>query len=66
MQTRPNRAAMNSDLQTTITAAIARAPEWIRQKLLSKEKATRARAEEALAALTAGALQQTDGDRSGR
>jgi hypothetical protein len=57
---------MNNDLQATITATIARAPEWIRQELLSKEKATRARAEEALAAMIAGALRQADVDPSKR
>jgi hypothetical protein len=48
--------AMQDDLQATITAIIARTPEWVRQELLSKEQATRARAEEALAAMIAGAL----------
>lgn len=57
---------MNDDYQAVITATIARAPEWIRQELLSKEKATRARAEEALAAMIAGALQQSDGEASER
>jgi hypothetical protein len=57
---------MNSDLQATITATIARAPEWIRQELLSKEKATRARAEEALAAMIAGALHESGRDGSER
>ena len=57
---------MNNDFQAVITATIARAPEWIRQELLWKEKATRARAEEALAAMIADALQQNDGDPSGR
>lgn len=57
---------MNNDLQATITATIVRAPEWIRQELLSKEKATRARAKEALAAMIASALQQNDGDPSER
>ena len=57
---------MNIDIQATITATIARAPEWIRQELLSKEKATRARAEEALAAMISGALQQNDCDSSER
>ncbi|WP_140850181.1 DUF6771 family protein [Sphingomonas glacialis] len=66
MQTHPDKGAMNNDFQATITATIARAPEWIRQELLSKEKATRARAEEALAAMIAVALQQTDGDMLGR
>ncbi|MEI9852025.1 MAG: hypothetical protein WDN24_15590 [Sphingomonas sp.] len=49
---------MQDDLQATITAIIALAPEWVRQELLSKEKATRARAEEALAAMIASALKE--------
>jgi hypothetical protein len=53
-------ATMSEDLQATITAIIARTPDWIRQELLSKEKATRARAEEALGAMIAGALTETD------
>ena len=51
-----NSAAMQDDLQATITAIIARTPDWVRQELLSKEQATRARAEEALAAMIANAL----------
>jgi hypothetical protein len=49
---------MSDDLQTVITATIARAPEWIRQELLSREKSTRERAEEALGAMIAGALKE--------
>lgn len=51
---------MNPDLQATITAVLAHAPEWIRQELSSKEKPTRARAEEALAAMIAGALKDAE------
>ena len=54
----PHSAAMQDDLQATITATIARVPEWIRQELLSKETSTRARAEEALAAMIAAALKE--------
>ena len=53
-------AAMSEDLQATITAIVARTPDWIRQEMLSKEKATRARAEEALGAMIAGALTESD------
>jgi hypothetical protein len=53
-------SAMSDDLQPTITATIARAPEWIRQELLSKEKGTRERAEEALGAMIAGALREAE------
>ena len=50
---------MQDDLQATIATIIARAPEWVRQELLSKEPAIRARAEEALAAMVADALKGT-------
>jgi hypothetical protein len=50
---------MQDDLQATIISIIARAPEWVRQELLSKEPATRARAEEALAAMIADALKDS-------
>lgn len=51
---------MSDDVQATITAVIARAPEWIRQELLSKEESMRVRAEEALAAMIAGALREAE------
>ena len=51
---------MTDTLQTRITAVLAHAPEWIRQELSSKEKATRERAEEALAAMLANALKDAD------
>ncbi len=53
-------AAMTDTLQATIASILQRAPDWIRQELLSKEKATRARAEEALAAMISNALNVTD------
>lgn len=49
---------MGNHDQSLISLAIARAPEWIRRELLSDEKAIRARAEEALAAMIANALQR--------
>lgn len=54
---------MTEDLQSTISTIIQRAPEWLRHDLVSKDKATRQRAEEALAAIIANAL--GDGDRTG-
>lgn len=51
---------MSDDLQAKITAVIARAPDWIRQELFSKENSTRARAEEALAAMIASALKDSN------
>jgi hypothetical protein len=53
---------MNDSLQATITAVIARAPEWIRHDLLSKEPGSRARAEETLGAMIANALAQAGQD----
>ncbi|WP_342250131.1 DUF6771 family protein [Sphingomonas sp. OTU376] len=47
---------MSDTLQSAIASVIARAPEWIRQELASKDHAMRERAEEALAAMIAGTL----------
>jgi len=47
---------MDDTLQATITAVIARIPEWVRHDLLSKEASARTRAEETLAAMIANAL----------
>jgi hypothetical protein len=44
--------------QTMLEAVIARAPEWIRQELVSKDKAMRERAEEALAAMIVDAYKK--------
>jgi len=49
-------AAMTDDLQTIISAVIARAPDWIRRDLLSRDNGNRVRAEEALGAMIANAL----------
>jgi hypothetical protein len=43
---------MSDDLQATITAIIARASDWARQELLSREASIRERAEEALGAIS--------------
>lgn len=56
---------MSDELQGAITAIVARAPEWIRQELLSKEKTTRARAEEALGAMVAAGLRESNEARDG-
>ena len=50
------REPMNDQQRTTITAVVHRAPEWIRQDLVSKDQAARQRAEDALAAMIAAAL----------
>jgi hypothetical protein len=60
VSTSDHNAVMNHDLKTTLTAILANMPEWIRQELSSKEKTTRVRAEEALAAMVAGAVENID------
>ncbi len=47
---------MTDDLLTTITAVLARAPEWLRQDLASEEQSARTRAEETLAAMIERAI----------
>jgi len=47
---------MSDDIQRAISAVVQRAPEWMRHDLMSKDKATRTRAEEALAAMVANAI----------
>jgi hypothetical protein len=51
---------MGDDLQRAIGAVVQRAPEWMRHDLLSKDKATRTRAEEAFAAIIANAIAERD------
>ena len=48
---------MATSLVDTITAVLARAPEWIRQDLTAKDSGIRTRAEESLAAMIAAALE---------
>lgn len=50
---------MINNSQALIANAIARAPEWMRRELLADEKAIRVRAEEALAAMIADALNRS-------
>lgn len=47
---------MNTNLTSTILAAIERAPQWVRHELESKDPPIRCRAEETLAAMIASAL----------
>lgn len=51
---------MPLDLDTIVHAVIAKAPQWIRQDLLSKEASVRARAEEALSAIIVSALRDAE------
>ncbi|WP_371819595.1 DUF6771 family protein [Erythrobacter sp. 3-20A1M] len=49
---------MPSDNRSRILIAIERAPEWVRRDLTAKDQGVRDRAEEALAAMIASALEQ--------
>ncbi|WP_188448631.1 DUF6771 family protein [Sphingomonas psychrolutea] len=47
-------------MQEKITAIIMRAPDWMRQDLLSKDAVVRERAEETLGAMIANALNDVE------
>ena len=47
---------MDEEMKGIILGVIERAPQWIRHDLAAKDVATRARAEETLAAMIADAL----------
>jgi hypothetical protein len=51
---------MTRELTDTILRVVERAPEWVRRDLDSKDAVVRIRAEEALAAMIAGALNKRD------
>lgn len=52
----PCSGAAVNDLQLSIAAVVAHAPEWLRRDLLSDDKPRRIAAEEALAAMIADAV----------
>lgn len=49
---------MTNSLAPRILATLARMPDWLRKDLAAKDEATRERAQEALAAMIAGALEE--------
>lgn len=49
---------MTQELTDTILRVVERAPQWVRRDLESKDAAARIRAEEALAAMIADALEK--------
>lgn len=51
-----HRPFMGSDICATVSAVLAKTPEWVRTELSSKDATVRVRAEEALAAMIADAL----------
>ena len=56
---------MDDEMKAILLGVIERAPEWIRHDLAAKDAATRARAEETLAAMTADALGNGNAGSSG-
>jgi hypothetical protein len=50
---------MTIKLHDVVRTAIAKAPLWVRQDLLSKDATLRERAEEALAAMVANAIEES-------
>lgn len=57
----PHSAPMNDAITRIVLAVLQRAPEWIRHDLATKDAATRARAEETLAAMIGSAFEQPKG-----
>ncbi|MBY0621279.1 DUF6771 family protein [Sphingomonas ursincola] len=56
---------MTGDINQLVLRVLERAPQWVRQDLLSSDAVVRARAEETLAAMISSALaerQVTDSD----
>lgn len=51
---------MGAKLQDIVRAVIAKAPHWVRQDLSSKDATLRERAEEALAAMIANAVDEAE------
>jgi len=54
---------MNGAINELVLGVLARAPQWVRQDLLSSDPIVRARAEETLAAMISSAL--ADNENSG-
>ena len=48
---------MNDSIRPSIRTALARTPDWVRRDMAVKDELTRERAEEALAAIIASALE---------
>lgn len=50
---------MNGAINKLVLSVLARAPQWVRQDLLSADLIVRARAEETLAAMISSALDES-------
>ncbi len=56
---------MTGDINQLVLRVLERAPQWVRQDLLSSDAGVRARAEETLAAMISSALAESQGSDPG-
>lgn len=56
---------MTGDINQLVLRVLERAPQWVRQDLLSSDSVVRARAEETLAAMISSALAESQASDSG-
>ncbi|ASR51557.1 hypothetical protein [Blastomonas fulva] len=56
---------MNGAINQLVLSVLARAPQWVRQDLLSADTIVRARAEETLAAMISSALDDSEAEEPG-
>ena len=56
---------MTGDINQLVLRVLERAPQWVRQDLLSSDAGVRARAEETLAAMISSALAESQGSDAG-
>jgi len=50
---------MNGAINQLVLSVLARAPQWVKQEMLSSDAVVRARAEETLAAMISSALDES-------
>jgi hypothetical protein len=56
---------MTGDINQLVLRVLERAPQWVRQDLLSSDAVVRARAEETLAAMISSALAESENEEPG-
>lgn len=56
---------MNGAINQLVLSVLARAPQWVKQEMLSPDPIVRARAEETLAAMISSALDESESEEPG-
>jgi len=56
---------MNGAINQLVLSVLARAPQWVKQEMLSADPVVRARAEETLAAMISSALDESETEEPG-